>query len=164
VEGVFRCSMELCLSVLREHKDVCLSILEPFLRDPTVAWKRSGRAQRVEGSSSARTVGVQEQENTEAKAALSTISERLSGVYNVQHPNSEAIQRAHAARAAAVAGSSNSNIAAAASRPARGVGAIRREELPMSVEGQVQRLIDEAVAEENLAQMFLGKTMNIRFF
>ena len=33
---------------------------------------------------------------------------------------------------------------------------LQDEALPLSVQGQVQRLIDEARAEENLAQMYIG--------
>ena len=46
IEGCYRNTLEIVLGILREHKDTLLSILEPFLRDPTVCWSRSGRAQR----------------------------------------------------------------------------------------------------------------------
>ena len=37
-----------------------------------------------------------------------------------------------------------------------GTGASREDSLPLSVEGQVQRLIEEATAVENLVQMYIG--------
>jgi serine/threonine-protein kinase ATR len=46
VEGTFRRTMEVTMKLMRDNKDTLLSILEPFLRDPTVVWSRSGRAQR----------------------------------------------------------------------------------------------------------------------
>ena len=38
----------------------------------------------------------------------------------------------------------------------KGTGASREDSLPLSVEGQVQRLIEEATAVENLVQMYIG--------
>ena len=37
-----------------------------------------------------------------------------------------------------------------------GTGASREDSLPLSVEGQVHRLIEEATAVENLVQMYIG--------
>ena len=45
-EGIFRRVMEVSLSVLRENQETLVSVLEPFLQDPTVGWDRLGRAQR----------------------------------------------------------------------------------------------------------------------
>lgn len=47
VEGTFRRTMEVTMSLLRDNRDTLMSVLEPFLRDPTVSWSRSGRAQRA---------------------------------------------------------------------------------------------------------------------
>lgn len=150
--------MEVALTVLRDHRDILLSVLEPFLRDPTVCWKRSGRAQRSDAATGRTSSGLgpeQDRENADAKAALSTISERLNGIYNISHPNADQICRAHAARVQA----NGSGLGGA--RVHRGIGAIRREEMALSVQGQVQRLIDEAIAVENLAQMFIGRNMAV---
>jgi phosphatidylinositol kinase/protein kinase (PI-3 family) len=153
--------MEVTLTVLRDHKEILLSVLEPFLRDPTVCWKRSGRAQRSDlstGRPSSAQGLEQEKENSDAKAALSTINERLCGIYNISHPNADQICRGHAARSQSPSHNGSSRGQPSRStRLHRGIGAVRREELPLSVQGQVQRLIDEAVAVENLAQMFIGK-------
>ena len=43
------------MRLLRDNKETLLSVLEPFLRDPTVAWGRSGRAQRSEIAATAST-------------------------------------------------------------------------------------------------------------
>jgi serine/threonine-protein kinase ATR len=141
--------MEVCLQLLRQNKDVLLSVLEPFLRDPTVAWSRSGRAQRSEASSSTKsTATFHDRENADAKEALLKISGRLNGVYNIVNPAAEDIKREYRVREKAY--------------PNRGLGASKDEELPLSVSGQVQRLISEAIMEENLAQMFIGKFINIQ--
>ncbi len=148
VEGTFRRTLEVCMSLLRDNKDTLMSVLEPFLRDPTVAWGRGGRAQRgdVEGSGVGKggqsTSSCVENENKEARGMLLKISERLSGVYNVSHPHREKFVRACVKRGEEL--------------PARGLGAGRDETLPLSVQGQVVRLIDEATAEENLVQLYIG--------
>ncbi len=41
----------------------------------------------------------------------------------------------------------------------KGVGAQKNEEQALSVQGQVQRLIEEATAIENLAQMYIGEQL-----
>ncbi len=39
-------------TVLREHQETLISVLEPFLFDPTVGWDRQGRAQRGDSDGS----------------------------------------------------------------------------------------------------------------
>lgn len=148
VEGTFRRTMEVTLSVLRENKDILLSVLEPFLRDPTVSWSRSGRAQRnTDGSTtSTTTAGAakgRDHENKEAKEMLQKISERLNGMYNIVHPHRDKFMRGASKRGEPT--------------PVRGIGVAKSEILPLSVQGQVQRMIDEATAPENLVQMYIGK-------
>jgi hypothetical protein len=68
-------------------------------------------------------------------------------VYNLSHPLADKIEKGYA-------GERN------APRPSRGLGASREEAagMSLSVQGQVQRLIIEATAEENLCQMYFGWT------
>ena len=115
-----------------------MSVLEPFLRDPTVAWGRNGRAQ---GGSTGATAALESHRDT--KEALLKIPGRLSGVYNIKHPHADKIRREYQQRGEPFVSN-------------RGLGSSKDEELPLSVPGQAQRLIDEAVMEENLAQMFFG--------
>jgi hypothetical protein len=151
VEGTYRRTLEVTVGVLRDNKDTLMSVLEPFLRDPTVSWSRSGRAQRSLDAATAaasttgasKTVGARDHENREAKDMLLKISQRLSGIYNIVHPHREKFLRAAAKRNELP--------------PARGIGVSKEEMLPLSVPGQVQRLIDEASAPENLVQMYIGK-------
>ena len=77
-EGCFRCTMECCLTLLKQHKDTLLSVLEPFLRDPTVCWGRVGRAQMAAAQSEPAAVHSL-QEN--ATAALLKIADRLEGMF-----------------------------------------------------------------------------------
>jgi serine/threonine-protein kinase ATR len=156
VEGVFRRTMEVSMSLLRENKETLLSVLEPFLRDPTVAWGRGGRAQRQDVAqlpkgalnaaqkTTAEQSAVVEAENPEVKEALEKITGRLNGIYNLTNPAAERIHRRYLQKSQPL--------------PAFGMGAGRDEAQSLSVQGQVARLIDEAKAVENLAQMYIGWT------
>jgi serine/threonine-protein kinase ATR len=162
VEGVYRSTLELSLSVLREHREALLSVLEPFLRDPTVSWSRLGRAQRTTESSAqngsnagGQGAGGVDSENKEANEMLVKISERLKGVYNIVHPHRDKLLRSSSASAGTETASADNPEASA--NLSKGLGAGKEEQsLPLSVQGQAQRLIDEATAVENLAQLYVG--------
>jgi serine/threonine-protein kinase ATR len=141
-EGVFRRTMEVTLAALRHNKDALLSILEPFLHDPTVAWSRKGRAQTHPQSAGGRVTVAHTHNNTEAADMLRKIGDRLKGLYNLSHPKAAEITKAYGERGAVP--------------PARGLGALKGDDHYLSVQGQVQRLVEEATAEENLAQMYVG--------
>jgi serine/threonine-protein kinase ATR len=153
IEGNFRQTLEICLTVLRENREKLLNILEPFLRDPTVAWSRSGRAQKPSDSSVSNNSNateaagdtskqIQDTENKEAKEMLLKISDRLKGVYNILHPQREKFIRGSTKRGEPM--------------PTKGLGPSKEELLPLSVSGQAQKLIDEATADENLSQLYIG--------
>ena len=82
------------------------------------------------------------EENSAATTFMNVLSGRLNGHYNIQHPHFEKITKAYAQRKQ--------------SAPMRGLGAYKEEILPLNVAGQVQRLLDEATSEANLAQMYYG--------
>jgi serine/threonine-protein kinase ATR len=145
IEGTFRIALETTLQVLRENKEVILSILEPFLSDPTVAWGRRGRAQKaaqIDATSVSKSSHAHDTENKEAREMLQKIGARLIGIYNVMHPHRDKLL--------------NGAVQKGDLPPSRGIGPSRDELLPLSVAGQVQRLIDEATALENLAQLYIG--------
>ena len=147
VEGVFRNTMSICMGILRSHKDTLLSVIEPFVKDPTVAWQRSGRAQQKtdvvkEKQPTKQGKDYVDVENSEAVKCLTMISGRLSGLYNLTHPNFDKITKAYYNRKQIP--------------PSLGLGACKEEILPLSVSGQVSRLIQEATCDMNLAQMYIG--------
>ena len=147
LEGVFRNTMTICMGILRSHKETLLSVIEPFVKDPTVAWQRSGRAQQKTDSVKEKAPTKQgkeyvDGENTEAVKCLAMVNGRLSGLYNLTHPHFEKITKAYFMRRQ--------------TPPSRGLGACKEEILPLSVSGQVSRLIEEATCEMNLAQMYIG--------
>eukprot|EP01035_Chromulina_nebulosa_P018013 gene18013-23651_t len=119
-------------------------IEEPFLRDPTVAWSRSGRAQQLSQTSNnlKSKIEFQDLENKDAKDTLLKILGRLNGMYNIVHPYSLNIQKAYKQRKETL--------------PSKGLGALPDEIFPLSIPGQIQRLIEEATCEENLSQMYVG--------
>lgn len=147
IEGIYRNTMEISMTILYNNRDALISILEPFLFDPTVAWGRSGRTAQNQGiqGSSLRIDSIRERdkENTDAKEALLKISDRLNGVYNIVHPWRERVLQYCIQQGLSI--------------PSRGLGAAKGEEnLHLSINGLVQRLIEEATSTENLAQMYIG--------
>ncbi|KAJ2060643.1 hypothetical protein GGI17_003611 [Coemansia sp. S146] len=76
-EGTFRKTCEMTLSVLREHRDGLMSVLESFLHDPLVEWnKRATRGNRV--VSAKEMAGTQP--NEQASRCLHTIKRKLQGI------------------------------------------------------------------------------------
>lgn len=141
VEGMYRRSMEVTLNVLRQNKDSLLSILEPFLNDPTVEWARKGKAQKTNEAFPVK-MPKGKDNMVDVPQTLNKIGDRLKGIYNISHPKAAEIIKIL----------KESNIAP----PLKGLGALPGDEFLLSVQGQAQRLIEEAIAEENLSQMYVG--------
>jgi serine/threonine-protein kinase ATR len=128
-EGVYRRVCEVTLNLLRENKETLRSVLESFIHDPLVEWGRKGKA----GGAGTNTSDLaNERSKEETRIILKTIDDRLRGIYNL----GDAI-RPHVS-------SSHRSILP------------ENETLPLSVQGQVDKLIQEAVSHENLAQMYIG--------
>jgi len=141
VDGTFRTALHATLDILRNNKATLLNVLEPFLRDPTVGWTRLGKAQRDDdntgttGRKRARDdLPARRTQREDPHKTLATIAGRLSGIYNlpVKPPPGTA-------RDTQSSGSRNPT-----------------DLLPLSVAGQVERLIDEASSELNLCRMYIG--------
>jgi serine/threonine-protein kinase ATR len=136
-DGVFSGSLMTAMRTLRENRDTLLSVLEPFLKDPIIDWKRFRSQQRTTGgSSSSRPVSSDDRQTKEALRSINVIDERLKGVYNLRNPNYKRIKRSDSF--------------------------VTHEDdelthmLPLSVEGQVHKMIAEASSSENLVQMYVG--------
>ena len=125
-EGVYREVSEVTMQLLRQNRPTLMSVLESFLHDPLVEWSRGGKVRR------------------HRDAVHSTFTNGM--------------------------GSSGGNEEAKAilktiDQRLRGIYNFNRtpkqksdhdENLPLSVHGQVECLIQEAVSDENLAQMYIG--------
>ncbi|WVZ78438.1 hypothetical protein U9M48_026147, partial [Paspalum notatum var. saurae] len=67
-EGVFLKVCEITLSVLRNHKETLMTVLETFIHDPLVEWTKSNKS------------GGGEVQNPHAQRAITNIKARLEGV------------------------------------------------------------------------------------
>lgn len=122
-EGTFSGGLITAMKTLRDNRDILLSVLEPFLKDPVIDWKRQRNQQKYQS------------ENADAKRSIKIIDGRLKGIYNLRNPNYRKIPRTDTH---SVDEDDMSHI------------------LPMSVEGQVQKMITEATSHENLVQLYVG--------
>lgn len=135
-EGVFRRVCEVTMHLLRENKETLRSVLESFIHDPLVEWGRKGKAAQATPGASSATRSIAEistdRSKEETRIILKTIDDRLRGIYNL----GDAIRL--------LVSTSHRNILP------------ENETLPLSVQGQVDKLIHEATSHENLAQMYIG--------
>uniref|UniRef100_K3WHU5 Serine/threonine-protein kinase ATR n=1 Tax=Globisporangium ultimum (strain ATCC 200006 / CBS 805.95 / DAOM BR144) TaxID=431595 RepID=K3WHU5_GLOUD len=135
-EGVFRRVCEVTMHLLRGNKETLRSVLESFIHDPLVEWGRKGKATQSAAGAPSATRSIADISNDrskeETRIILKTIDDRLRGIYNL----GDAI-RPHVS-------SSHRSILP------------ENETLPLSVQGQVDKLIHEATSHENLAQMYIG--------
>ena len=131
-EGTYRGGLNSAMTTLRENKDTLLSVLEPFLKDPVIDWKR----QRSQQRDSSRPNGTLKDENSEAKRSIKVIDGRLRGIYNLSNPNFKKIRRTD--------------------RLVHETDDELSHFVPLCVEGQVQKMITEATSNENLVQLYVG--------
>jgi serine/threonine-protein kinase ATR len=147
-DGIYSGSLKMAMKTLRDNRDTLLSVLEPFVKDPVIDWKRyrSQQQKSFEGIATAtrgRGDGAPKADR-EMKRSMSIIDERLRGIYNLRNPNFCKIRRTDI-----IEGTS-------------GAAEIRQQEadlshlLPLSVEGQVHKLIEEATSPSNLVQLYMG--------
>ena len=136
-DGVYAESLKLTMGTLRDNRDTLLSVLEPFIRDPIIDWKRSRNSQSPKKSSATTRSGLnvtqgQDRQTREAIQSIRVIDERLRGIYNLRNPNLKKVKRTDG-----------------------GSVADEKDELtlPLSVEGQVHKMIAEATSSENLLQV-----------
>lgn len=135
-EGVFRRVCEVTMHLLRENKETLRSVLESFIHDPLVEWGRKGKAAQAAPGASSATRSIAEistdRSKEETRIILKTIDDRLRGIYNLGDAIRPLVSLSHRSILP------------------------ENETLPLSVQGQVDKLIHEATAHENLAQMYIG--------
>ena len=130
-DGAFTGGMVSAMTTLRDNRDILLSVLEPFIKDPIIDWKKH-RNQQKQGTKG--NAGASKSEADKAKRHIRVIQGRLNGVYNLENPNNKKLVR---------------------------TDTLDQEDdmthlLPLSVEGQVQKMITEATNIENLVQVYVG--------
>jgi serine/threonine-protein kinase ATR len=131
-DGIYSGSLQAAMGVLRDNRDTLLSVLEPFLKDPVIDWKRYRSQQKSRKGGS-----TEDRQTKEAKRSINVIDERLKGIYNLRNPNHQKIRRTD------------------------GLSMDQQDDeqshlLPLSVEGQVHKMIAEATSVENLVQLYVG--------
>jgi serine/threonine-protein kinase ATR len=140
VDGVFARSLNAAMCVLRGNHDTLLSVLEPFVKDPIIDWRRLRSQQKgsthKQASSS---TSSSDRQTLEAKRSILVIDQRLKGIYNLRNPNLKKIRRSDL----------------------RGAEALSQDDdlthlVPLSVDGQVHKMISEARSNENLVQLYVG--------
>lgn len=126
-DGIYSCNLKVAMSILRENRDTLLSVLEPFVRDPIINWKKHRGQQKK---------APEKGSSIEAKQKISIIEERLQGIYNLHNPNLKKFKRSDR-----LENQEDNSL----SLP-----------IPLSVEGQVHKMIAEARSSENLCQLYIG--------
>lgn len=138
-DGIYTAGLQTAMRTLRDNRDTLLSVLEPFLNDPVIDWKRHRGQQKSSSTGiSARNdqqVAHTDKQTKEAKRSIQVIDERLQGIYNLRNPNLKKYKRRD--------------------RPADQDDEYSHL-VPLPVEGQVQRMIQEATSQENLVQLYVG--------
>lgn len=134
-DGMFKNGMEVSLEILRENRETLLSVLEPFIKDPVIDWKRHRTQQNIPPA-----IGIPNDSHGEAKRSIHVIKERLSGICNLRNPNYRKLR----------------NIIPRDIQNRVAEDNMMKEILPLSVEGQVQKLCAEASKNENLVQLYVG--------
>jgi len=149
-DGLYTTCLHSTMSTLRNNRDTLLSVLEPFVKDPVIDWGRrkshkTAKAIGTNNNSSSKHEQREEQKylTEHAKRNINTIDERLKGIYNLRNPNLRKISRQDGN------GSQHYNN-----------HLLDEDEsamlVPLSVEGQVHKMIAEATSHENLLQLYIG--------
>ena len=130
-DGVYTGSLKDAMSILRKQSTTLLSVLEPFLNDPVIEWKRT-RSQQPRNAAGKEQAFL----SKEAKRSIYVIEERLRGIYNLRNPNLKKVRRTDS-----YTEQDDDELT---------------QVMPLSVEGQVHKLIAEATSNENLVQLYYG--------
>ena len=155
--GVYSSSFQAALSTLRCNRDTLLSVLEPFIKDPVIDWKRQKASMKQQqqqqkqnskkGAQQQRQQQREEDRHTkEAKRSIKVIDERLQGIFNFQNPNYKKIRRTDGGESGMLMYNDPSQL-----NTDNAAHYVR-----LSVEGQVQKLVAEATSSENLVQLYSG--------
>jgi serine/threonine-protein kinase ATR len=129
-DGMYSWNLKAAMSTLRDNRDTLLSVLEPFVKDPVINWKRYRSQQRASYRA------ADHDPTIEAKQKMSVIDERLRGIYNLRNNNLKKIRRVDR-----IENQEDDEL---------------RHPIPLSVEGQVHKMIAEATSAENLVQLYVG--------
>ena len=124
-EGAFREVSEVTMKLLREKQDLLMTNLETFLHDPLVEWQKTKQGASTAASNDG--AGAAEQNRNRRPLEATHLLGRIKAKLNGQ---------------------------GGTVRDAM-LGVVTSSELPLSVSGQVHRLISDATAVDQLAAMYV---------
>ena len=136
-DGIFSSGLQTAMATLRDNRDTLLSVLEPFTKDPVIDWRKSKvhQKQKQAQTHAKAQAQLEDFQKSRAKRAIKVIEERLMGIYNVKNnPNRKKLLR----------------------KDLEGPDESITSMTPLSVEGQVHKMIAEATSNENLIQLYVG--------
>lgn len=128
VEGVYRKTCETTMSVLRKHRDTVLTIMESFVHDPLVEWVNKEQRRAIKNAH-------QNANNMGMNKGVETAAGNGPEVSNPQAKDA----------LLTIDGRLRGTLLGVSSRPC----------MPLSVQGHVDRLIQEAGSKENLSKMYI---------
>jgi len=82
-DGLYTGALTESMKTLRKNRDILLSVLEPFLKDPVINFSSSKSQQK----------SSEDKDIKSAKRSIGIIDGRLKGVYNLRNPNYKKIKR-----------------------------------------------------------------------
>lgn len=127
-DGIYAASLKDALGTLRQNKDTLLSVLEPFVTDPVIDWRRNRTQQKSQTES-----GV----HNKTAISIRGIDERLRGIVTLKNPNKKKVKQGNLTIISEDADDKTHSV-------------------PLSVHGQVDKLIAEATSSKNLVQLYVG--------
>jgi serine/threonine-protein kinase ATR len=174
-DGLFAQSLGVAMQTLRKNRDTLLSVLEPFVKDPVINWKKTRTDAAALRPPPPHHHNIhhhhpQVDPVAAARQKMRVIECRLKGIYNIRNPNLRKIRRTdlnnsnedgedigHQQRFP-IASNHNHNHNHNNNNNNNNDEQINlvHHSLPLSVEGQVQKLIAEATKSENLVQIYYG--------
>ncbi|KAF9115524.1 serine/threonine-protein kinase M1 [Mortierella sp. AM989] len=162
-DGVYRLTCEQTLRIFRDNNESLLSVLDGFLHDPLVEWaknKRRGQQTQLDPPSAVVPTATVDQGNNVAGGAKVGGAGALTAAEEARarlRSRAEAKAKADAAAAEAADFQQNDKAHAIMSLIKRKLnGNESPNGYPLSVQGQVDELIQVATSSENLSKMYVG--------
>jgi phosphatidylinositol kinase/protein kinase (PI-3 family) len=150
------------MQTLRKNRDTLLSVLEPFVKDPVINWKKTRRPDTTTATTAAAHLRPRHppagppvvDPAAAARQKMRVIECRLMGIYNIRNPNLRKIRRTDMNVVVVDVGGGGTSSNSGSNNNTD--DNLVHHSLPLSVEGQVQKLIAEATKSENLVQIYYG--------
>ncbi len=162
LEGIYRATSETVMTLMREHKESLMAVLEAFVYDPLINWRlmdNSNKSRSEDQQSDEFTLDSNEHINS--PFSLETFPghshERRSKSLDLDSPSEDNTPKQNNNIVAAQVGALNQRAVAAINRVNQKLsGRDFVENTTLNVSDQVTRLIQQATSLDNLCVMFSG--------